>query len=330
MNDIHERFDIQLPADAVFAALSEPERILRALPGVTSVYRFPDGSYRLETGAGGRPAESHFEITERTPPRHVAWRSRDGRWSGSADVESLGTSRSLVIIEARDTQGTDPVAIDAAMRALKQALEAAASNQAPPAGQGDDIHVKQRSASERAESAADDGGSRHEANADEDSWRGSRGFFPGGGEARAMVRSLTREVDRLWEQVMRRAATAGRTAADMAGAWTPAIDMGEREGDLLICVEVPGVEPDALRVDIDPELLVVRGERRSRYPERASPRMERRYGTFVRRIPLPAGLDAGEARARLRHGVLEVTIPVTRLHRGREVPVESDEPQRAV
>ncbi len=145
-----------------------------------------------------------------------------------------------------------------------------------------------------------------------------------------MLRSLSREMDKLWEQVMRRAAGAGRAPAPFMGGWTPAIEVCERDDDVRVCAEVPGVDAADLHVEVDAELLVIRGERRPDDPGRSSARSERIYGSFVRRIPLPAGLQTGEARARLRNGVLEVSIPVARLRRGREVPIESAETERSI
>jgi HSP20 family protein len=127
---------------------------------------------------------------------------------------------------------------------------------------------------------------------------------------------------------MRRAASAGRGTAAFTGGWTPVIEICERNDEVRICAEVPGVDSADLRVEVDPELLVIRGERRPDYPQGANARSERTYGSFVRRIPLPDGLRTEEARAQLRNGVLEVRIPVARLRRGREVPIENADAER--
>lgn len=337
MSSIHERFEINVPAQSVYEALSQPERIVGSLPGVSSIYRYTEDRYRVDIGAAGRSHELDLDITERVPPRRIAWHARDGRFSGSVDVESLGENRSLVIVEVTDSQASvgqpqgedDAAVIDAALRALKQGLEAAAA-QTAHATATDDIHVRQRTRAEREASRRDyEHGEREEPGQGDDRWRGSRGFFRGGSDqAFAMMRSLTREMDKVWEQVMRRAASAGRGAASFTGAWTPAIETCERDDELRVCVEVPGVLPENLHVEVDPELLVIRGERRSDNPPGAAARSERMYGSFVRRIPLPDGLRTEEARARLHHGVLEIRIPVARLKRGREVPVEAAESER--
>jgi HSP20 family protein len=218
------------------------------------------------------------------------------------------------------------------LRALKQALETVAAENISAGPAGDDIHVRQRTGTERDEGRdyAGESGAHEGAAPGEDRWRGSRGIFRGGGDqAFAMVKSLSREMDKLWEQVMRRAVSAGRGTAAFTGGWTPVIEICERDDDLRVCAEVPGVDPADLHVEVDPELLVIRGERRSDSPQGAPARSERSYGSFVRRIPLPDGLRTEEARAQVRNGVLEVRIPVARLRRGREVPIENADPERS-
>jgi HSP20 family protein len=136
-------------------------------------------------------------------------------------------------------------------------------------------------------------------------------------------------MDKLWVEVMRRAASAGRGTAACSGGWTAVVEICERDGVGRRCAVVRGVDPADLHVEVDAELLVIRGARRSDNPEGARARSERTYGSFVRRIPLPDGLRTEEARAQVRNGVLEVRIPVVRLRRGREVPVENADAERS-
>lgn len=328
MASIHERFEISVPAERVYEALSQPERIVGTLPGVSSIYRFEHDRYRVDIGAAGRSHELDLEVTQRVPQRRIAWHSRDGRWTGSVDVESLGLGRTLVIVHINDSLAVeggaegaeDAAVVDAALKSLKQALEAAGSEATGAADSGERIHVDQGAGSSRMRGERDE-------NAGEDQWRGSRSFFRGGSDqAFAMMRSLSREMDRLWEQVMRRAANAGRGTGGFMGGYTPAIEMCEQEDEVRICAEVPGIEPADLHVEIDQGLLVVRGERRADTPHPA--RSERVYGSFVRRIPLPEGLRTEAARATLRNGVLDVRIPVARVRRGHEIPIETADVER--
>jgi HSP20 family protein len=80
---------------------------------------------------------------------------------------------------------------------------------------------------------------------------------------------------------------------------------------LTVVVELPGVEPDSVRIVASERLLVVAGERRRpRAPGRVYQQMEIEYGTFQRQIQLAEDVDPDRASARFEHGVLTVELPV--------------------
>jgi HSP20 family protein len=70
---------------------------------------------------------------------------------------------------------------------------------------------------------------------------------------------------------------------------------------------------DDVKVEIADNAVVIRGERKSEREENEKGyyRSERSYGSFYRRIPLPRGVNAEEANADFRNGVLEITMAAT-------------------
>jgi HSP20 family protein len=94
------------------------------------------------------------------------------------------------------------------------------------------------------------------------------------------------------------------------GIWAPSVDVFEREGNLVVRADLPGLGKDDVRVEVVEGALVLEGERRQeREVERSGMyRAERTYGTFRRVIPLPEGVDPESAEARFDNGVLEVTL----------------------
>lgn len=96
------------------------------------------------------------------------------------------------------------------------------------------------------------------------------------------------------------------------GAWSPALDVFAREGDLVVRAELPGVDPEKdVEISFQDGALMIRGERR--FEEKTERdnfyRFESSYGSFQRSIPLPPGLKAEDVRATYENGILEVVIP---------------------
>lgn len=93
--------------------------------------------------------------------------------------------------------------------------------------------------------------------------------------------------------------------------FAPRVDVFERDKMLVVRADVPGLEPKELKVQITNDVLTLEGERRQEEEEHEGDvyRHERSYGHFLRRIPLPEGVEADKAEASFRHGVLEVTMP---------------------
>lgn len=90
-----------------------------------------------------------------------------------------------------------------------------------------------------------------------------------------------------------------------------AAEVHEKENEVIVRLEVPGMEADQFDISVIENYLVVRGEK---HIERQSDKghyhvMECAYGRFERAIPLPVAVDDDKARAAYRKGVLTVTLP---------------------
>jgi HSP20 family protein len=108
--------------------------------------------------------------------------------------------------------------------------------------------------------------------------------------------------------------------------WNPAIEVSERNGQLQIHAELPGLKPEDVKVEMTDDALIIEGERKYEHEDRKSGvfRSERHYGKFYRGIPLPDGAKAEDAKAHFRDGVLEVTMPVPEHKSGRRsIRIES-------
>lgn len=118
-------------------------------------------------------------------------------------------------------------------------------------------------------------------------------------------------------------------------SWAPQVEVIERDNQLIVRADLPGMSKDDVQVDIDDNSLVIRGERKTEHEENEEGyyRSERSYGSFYRQIPLPGGVNTGDATAEFRNGVLEVLMPTTKRAREErrqiEVMGETQEQPRA-
>jgi HSP20 family protein len=94
-------------------------------------------------------------------------------------------------------------------------------------------------------------------------------------------------------------------------AWAPQVEVFEREGQLVIRADLPGVDKDNVQIELRDDSVVIRGERQEERQEEEEGfyRTERSYGSFYREIPLPPGANTENATANFREGVLEITMP---------------------
>jgi HSP20 family protein len=85
--------------------------------------------------------------------------------------------------------------------------------------------------------------------------------------------------------------------------------VSEDDRGVTVRVDVPGLEPKDLDVDVSGNVLTIRGSRSEEHEDKRHHRRERVSGSFVRSIPLPAHVDAAALEARYDKGVLTVTAP---------------------
>ncbi|HET7559754.1 MAG TPA: Hsp20/alpha crystallin family protein, partial [Limnochordia bacterium] len=91
-------------------------------------------------------------------------------------------------------------------------------------------------------------------------------------------------------------------------------------------VEVPGVEPGELDIDVSPEGVTLKGEvrREFKHEDRGVHRVERRYGSFQRSIAFPVPVRDDEAKAAYRNGILEIRAPKAQPRSSRKLRIEGE------
>jgi HSP20 family protein len=136
------------------------------------------------------------------------------------------------------------------------------------------------------------------------------------------LRHLKERVDTLFQDVLGRAGT--EAASETPGAWRPPVDVWEEAGTYHVRVDLPGVAPGDVSVEIEDGVLHVRGERRTgeSVPRGDFLRAERPHGRFGLSMALPASVDPQGIEARQRDGVLEILLRTKREERASRVKVE--------
>ncbi|OZJ01770.1 hypothetical protein BZG36_05076 [Bifiguratus adelaidae] len=106
--------------------------------------------------------------------------------------------------------------------------------------------------------------------------------------------------------------------------WIPALDVYEDEKGYHILAEVPGAKKENVKVEmLDNSTLQISGEVKCEKEDTKQGVLwkERRYGKFLRRIPLPSDAKADGICAKFEDGVLKICVPKTEKPKPKEIPV---------
>jgi HSP20 family protein len=108
------------------------------------------------------------------------------------------------------------------------------------------------------------------------------------------------------------------------GISTPRVDLIDRDEEILVRAEVPGVEKKDLHVDLSGRLLTIKGERHHEEKEEEKGeffRSEIASGSFCRTIRIPEDVELDKAKAEFKDGMLEVHLPKTEKAERRTIEV---------
>lgn len=100
--------------------------------------------------------------------------------------------------------------------------------------------------------------------------------------------------------------------AGLRGGFVPPADVVATDDGVTVYMDVPGLAEENLEIELDNDVLTVRGERTSPYAgegEEAWQRVERGFGRFERSLRVARGLDPDAVAAELADGVLTIRIP---------------------
>ena len=116
------------------------------------------------------------------------------------------------------------------------------------------------------------------------------------------------EIDRMFDEFFSGEPFLARIGE---GRSVPSVDIEETDGTVVVRAELPGVKKEDLEIEVMPDSLTLKAETKEEKEEKGKRyyRKERAWGMFQRTIPLPVQVKSNEAKASLKDGVLEVTLP---------------------
>ena len=113
--------------------------------------------------------------------------------------------------------------------------------------------------------------------------------------------------------------------APFEGRW-PRVDVQDRESEVVVRAELPGVKKDDLDVSVSDNAVTLKATTRSESEEGEKEgeyyRREISAGAFARTVPLPGEVDADNAQAKFEDGILELTLPKREAAKRKRIKVE--------
>lgn len=113
--------------------------------------------------------------------------------------------------------------------------------------------------------------------------------------------------------------------ASPSGRDFPPINLWAGPESSIVTVEIPGIEPDAVDIQVVGNTLTIKGGRAAREPKESEAyhRRERWAGQFVRTVQLPYDVEAEKVEARISKGVLTITLPRAEADKPKKITIKT-------
>ena len=139
------------------------------------------------------------------------------------------------------------------------------------------------------------------------------------------VDKLRREMERVMEAVVEQGSRALekfglRTAG---GSWLPSVDLIETADEVHVLVNLPGVEPDSIDLQVGGNMLTINGEMPlCEAGENETVHLnERGAGPFSRSLPMPVSVNPESVSAEVKQGILTIRLSKAEYLKPRKIPV---------
>ena len=126
-----------------------------------------------------------------------------------------------------------------------------------------------------------------------------------------------------WRHRRNDRAADGQQLSSMA--FGPPVDFEDKDDEVVVVAEIPGFDENDVQIEVMDNRLILRGQKNLENEERGSNyyRLERGVTEFTRVIPLPPGIDADNARAKFKNGLLRIVLPKSEDARAKRIEVQA-------
>ena len=138
------------------------------------------------------------------------------------------------------------------------------------------------------------------------------------------------EIERMHEEMDRVFARMFKSHKSKELQWSsfrsPVSDLKETEKGIVASIELPGVDKDGIELNVTDTSIEVKAENRieKKHEKEGFSSYENRMSKFYRRIPLPSEIDASQAKASFKNGILRIEAPKLKEleHKRKRVQIE--------
>lgn len=137
---------------------------------------------------------------------------------------------------------------------------------------------------------------------------------------------LRKEVDRVFEDIMPSSGSLFDFGSSIRFPKFPLVEVKDKGEAYQISADVPGFQPDQISVTVADGVLTISGavDESTKRDEDGLVVEERHRGSFERRIPLPGAAAGDGVTAKLKHGVLKISVPKAKAPAAKQITVETE------
>jgi len=136
--------------------------------------------------------------------------------------------------------------------------------------------------------------------------------------------NLSRRMERLFDEMLGNGIWRSAEERPLRGSWVPAINILEKDSEITITADLPGLKAEDVEVTVEEGILSIRGERKLEEAAEGETyhRVERLYGSFERTFTLPNSIDVDKIGARFCNGEMVLTLPKREESKPRSVKIK--------